>query len=89
MKMVHARIAVSDDLDRRLAEVERDTSSDRSQVMLRALTLYFAALDHRKRGFKVGFAKLDQDIDVEVVGFGDDTQSCCTRPDWERPTYGV
>ena len=26
-----------------------------------------------KRGFKVGFAKLDQDIDVEVVGFGDAT----------------
>ena len=39
--------------------------------MLRALTLYVAALDYREKGYKVGFTKLDQDIDVEVTGFGD------------------
>ena len=72
MKMIRARVAMSEDINLRLAEAERDTNSDRSQVMLRALTLYFAALDYRKKGYKVGFAKPDHDIDVEVTGFGDE-----------------
>jgi predicted transcriptional regulator len=75
MKMVRGRVAMSEDIDRRLALAERETNSDRSQVMLRALTLYFAALDHRKNGLKVGFAGFagpGHDIDVEMTGFGDD-----------------
>lgn len=68
MGTVRAQIVLSEDLDQEINRAVQDTGSNRSEVVRKALTLYMTALEKKKQGLKLGFARPDQTLETEVIG---------------------
>lgn len=68
MGTVRARLVLSDELEREISKAAEESGNTRSELVRKALTLYLAALDKKKQGLKLGFAKPDQTLETEVIG---------------------
>lgn len=68
MGTVRAQVVLSEDLDREINKAAEDAGSTRSEVVRKALTLYLAAVEKKKQGLKLGFARPDQTLETEVIG---------------------
>jgi len=68
MATVRAQLIFSDELDREINKAAEETGNSRSELVRKALTLYLAALDKKKQGLKLGFAKPEQTLETEVIG---------------------
>jgi len=68
MATVRAQLIRSDELDREINKAAEETGNSRSELVRKALTLYLAALDKKKQGLKLGFAKPEQTLETEVIG---------------------
>ncbi|MBN8762156.1 CopG family transcriptional regulator [Thiobacillus sp. 0-1251] len=68
MATVRAQLILSDELDREINKAAEETGNSRSELVRKALTLYLAALDKKKQGLKLGFAKPEQTLETEVIG---------------------
>jgi len=68
MATVRAQLILSDELDREINKAAEVTGNSRSELVRKALTLYLAALDKKKQGLKLGFAKPEQTLETEVIG---------------------
>lgn len=68
MATVRAQLILSDELDREINRAAEETGNSRSELVRKALTLYLAALDKKKQGLKLGFAKPEQTLETEVIG---------------------
>jgi len=68
MATVRAQLILSDELDREINKAAEETGNSRSELVRKALTLYLAALDKKKQGLKLGFAKPEHTLETEVIG---------------------
>ena len=68
MALLRMQVVMSEDYGEKICEAAREQGTDPSQVVRKALDLYFIARQHRERGLKVGFATADQLLEVEVIG---------------------
>lgn len=68
MATVRAQIVLSTDLDREINDAAEAAGTTRSEVVRKALTLYLAALEKKKLGLKLGFARPEQTLETEVIG---------------------
>ncbi len=68
MGTVKKQVVMSEDYDEKIKRAAEEEGIDQSQIVRKALDLFFIARDKRKQGFKVGFAKPDQTLETEVVG---------------------
>lgn len=58
----------------RIELIAAEQGTTPGEVLRKAFDLYVTALDHHKRGWKVGFAKPDQPLEKEVSGIGSEAQ---------------
>lgn len=68
MANVRAQLVLSEDLDREINRAAEDAGSTRSEVVRKALTLYLTAIEKKKQGLKLGFARPEQVLETEVIG---------------------
>jgi metal-responsive CopG/Arc/MetJ family transcriptional regulator len=66
---VRLTLVLSDDLVQAIDRVVEDDASSRAEVFRKALQLYLAAHDGRRRGLKVGLVEpISGTLTTEVVG---------------------
>ena len=68
MANIRAQLVLSEDLDREINNAAEEAGSTRSEVVRKALTLYLTAVEKKKQGLKLGFAKPGQTLETEVIG---------------------
>lgn len=67
--MIRLNVTLSDDLNDEIDQAVKESESTKSELLRKALQLYLAALDGKKRGLKLGLAKPDsKEIQTEIVG---------------------
>ena len=67
--MMRFNVTLSNDLNREIDKAAEATEVNKSEILRKALTLYLAALEGKKRGLKLGLVKPDtQKLETEIVG---------------------
>jgi predicted transcriptional regulator len=62
-------VILSDDLDKAIEAVVAESESTKSDVLRKALQLYLAAHDGKRRGLKLGLVEPDSgELRTEIVG---------------------
>lgn len=62
-------ITLSDDLSREIDRVAEDSETNKSEILRKALTLYLAMYEGKKKGRKVGLVDPDtQKLETEIIG---------------------
>lgn len=66
---VRFNVVLSDDLNREIDRVARESETNKSEILRKALTLYLAAREGSQRGFKLGLVEpKTRQMDTEIVG---------------------
>jgi predicted transcriptional regulator len=62
-------VVLSDDLNREIDKAAEETESNKSEVLRKALQLYLAARDGKRRGLKLGLVEpKSEKLQTEIVG---------------------
>ncbi|AKJ27383.1 transcriptional regulator [Caldimonas brevitalea] len=62
-------VVFSDDLNKALDKVVQEDESSKADVLRKALQLYLAARDGKRRGLKVGLADPEtRQLETEIIG---------------------
>jgi len=66
---VRFNVVLSDDLNREIDKVVEESESSKSEVLRKALQLYLAARDGKRRGLKLGLVEpTTHKLETEIVG---------------------
>jgi len=66
---VRLNVVLSDDLNREIDEAAAATESNKSEIIRKALQLFLAARDGKKRGLKLGLVEpRTEKLQTEIVG---------------------
>ena len=66
---VRFNVVLSDDLNREVDQVVRETESSKSEILRKALQLYLAARAGSQRGLKLGLVEpKTEKLQTEIVG---------------------
>lgn len=66
---VRFNVVLSDDLNREIDKVVDESETSKSEVLRKALQLYLAARDGKKRGLKLGLVEpMTEKLQTEIVG---------------------
>ncbi len=66
---VRFNVVLSDDLNRELDKAAEDGETNKSEILRKAITLYLAARDGRRRGLKIGLVEpKTQKMETEIIG---------------------
>ncbi|MGH8497844.1 MAG: ribbon-helix-helix protein, CopG family [Methylococcales bacterium] len=66
---VRFNVVLSDDLNRELDRVAEESETNKSEILRKAITLYLAARDGRRRGLKIGLVEPEtQRLETEIIG---------------------
>ncbi|NVD97008.1 transcriptional regulator [Massilia sp. BJB1822] len=66
---VHLNIVLSDDLNREINRVAAEAETNKSEVLRKALQLYFVAHDGKQRGLKIGLVEpKSEKQQTEIIG---------------------
>jgi predicted transcriptional regulator len=66
---VRFNIVLSDDLNREIDKAVEETETNKSEILRKALQLYLAARDGKKRGMKLGLVEAQSgQLRTEIVG---------------------
>jgi metal-responsive CopG/Arc/MetJ family transcriptional regulator len=66
---VRFNLVLSDDLNKEIDKAVVESESNKSEILRKALTLYLAARDGKRRGLKLGLVEpLTQKLETEIVG---------------------
>lgn len=66
---VRLNIILSNDLNRAIDEAAEETESNKSEILRKALQLYLAARDGKRRGLKLGLVQPEtRQLETEIVG---------------------
>lgn len=66
---VRFNVVLSDDLNREIDNAAEETESNKSEVLRKALQLYLAARDGKRRGLKLGLVEPNSEkLQTEIVG---------------------
>lgn len=68
MRTVRTQVLLSTDLDCEINDAAEASGTSCSELVRKALTLYLTALEKKKLGFKLGFARPEQTLEIEVAG---------------------
>jgi len=66
--MVRFSLTLSDELNQEIDKAAAESEVNKNDILRKALQLYLAARDGKKRGYKLGLAKPDTILDTEIVG---------------------
>ena len=61
-------VVFSDDLNKELDKVVAEDENSKADVLRKALQLYLAAREGKRRGLKLGLAQPEQRLETEIVG---------------------
>lgn len=65
---VRKQLIIPAEIDQRLTAIAVDTGTTVSEVVRKAITLYIIAIEKQQQGLKLGFARPDQMLEVEIIG---------------------
>ena len=66
---VRLNVILSDDLDKEIDQAAHETETSKSEILRKALQLYLAAREGRRRGLKIGLVEPDtRKLETEIVG---------------------
>ena len=66
---IRLNVILSDDLNREIDKAVAETESSKSEILRKALQLYLAGYEGKRRGMKLGLVNPDtQKIETEFVG---------------------
>lgn len=66
---VRFNVVLSDDLNREIDKAAEETETNKSEILRKALQLYLAARDGKRRGLKLGLVEpLSEKLQTEIVG---------------------
>ncbi len=66
---VRLNVVLSDDLNREIDKAAEETESNKSEIMRKALQLYLAAREGKRRGLKLGLVEpVSEKLQTEIVG---------------------
>lgn len=65
---VRKQLIIPSEIDQRLTAIAVDTGTTVSEVVRKAITLYIIAIEKQQQGLKLGFARPDQMLEVEIIG---------------------
>ncbi len=66
---VRFNVVLSDDLNREIDNAAAETESNKSEILRKALQLYLAARDGKRRGLKLGLVEpVSEKLQTEIVG---------------------
>ncbi len=66
---VRFNVVLSEDLNREIDKAAEETESNKSEILRKALQLYLAARDGRRRGLKLGLVEpTSEKLQTEIVG---------------------
>jgi predicted transcriptional regulator len=62
-------VVLSDDLNQAIEKVAAETETNKSEILRKALQLYLAARDGKRRGLKLGLVEPESEkLQTEIVG---------------------
>jgi predicted transcriptional regulator len=62
-------VVLSDDLNQAIDKVAAETETNKSEILRKALQLYLAARDGKRRGLKLGLVEPESNkLQTEIVG---------------------
>jgi predicted transcriptional regulator len=62
-------VVLSDDLNREIDKVAEETESNKSEILRKALQLFLAARDGKRRGLKLGLVEpISEKLQTEIIG---------------------
>jgi len=66
---VRFNVVLSEDLNREIDKAAEETESNKSEILRKALQLYLAARDGKRRGLKLGLVEpKTEKLQTEIVG---------------------
>jgi len=66
---VRFNVVLSDDLNRDLDLAAQESETNKSEILRKAITLYLAARDGKRRGLKIGLVEPEtQKLETEIIG---------------------
>lgn len=66
---VRFNVVLSDDLNREIDKAAEETETNKSEILRKALQLYLAARDGKRRGLKLGLVEPQSEkLQTEIVG---------------------
>ncbi len=66
---VRFNVVLSDDLNKEIDRAVVESETNKSEILRKALTLYLAARDGKRRGLKLGLVEPStQKLETEIVG---------------------
>ena len=66
---VRFNVVLSDDLSRAIDEAAAESETNKSEILRKALQLYLAARDGKRRGLKLGLVEpASEKLQTEIVG---------------------
>lgn len=66
---VRFSVVLSDDLNREIDKAADDSETNKSEILRKALQLYLAAREGKRRGLKLGLVEPStQKLETEIVG---------------------
>jgi predicted transcriptional regulator len=66
---VRLNIVLSDDLNREIDKAATESETNKSEILRKALQLYLAAREGKRRGLKVGLVEPENNkLQTEIVG---------------------
>ena len=68
MEKVRFNLVLSEDLNHEIDQAAEETGANKSEILRKALQLYLAAREGKKRGLKVGLAEEGTILQTEIVG---------------------
>ncbi|WP_020564061.1 ribbon-helix-helix protein, CopG family [Methylosarcina fibrata] len=66
---VRFNVVLSDDLNRELDQAAQESETNKSEILRKAITLYLAAREGKRRGLKIGLVEPEtQKLETEIIG---------------------
>ena len=66
---VRFNVVLSDDLNKEIDRAVEESETNKSEILRKALTLYLAARDGKRRGLKLGLVEPStQKLETEIIG---------------------
>jgi predicted transcriptional regulator len=66
--MIRFNVTLSDELNKQIDKAAQETETNKSEILRKALTLYLAAREGKKKGLKLGLAEQSTKLETEIVG---------------------
>ncbi len=65
---VRKQLIIPVEMDQSLTTIAQESGTTASEIVRKALSLYIVAVEKKREGFKLGFAKQADRLDTEVIG---------------------